>query len=301
MRRFLIAFCLLLIPVFAWASLNILGVSNVVKVQGVDNVAKVGGVTTSAGGGCGAQSWNTFSDFRLDFDQATAFDACLTSGTETGGSVNSPTVVTPPTASPVSGGNCLYANNGNDYIQFDNTGPYFQSQYGEVMFSFRQDQDNAGEDTILRISHAFQEDWLLFSINEFGALFVTWEDNNDGAVTITVPVIDIDSHRDEWIQCHIKWDTTACTDGNGNCEDGGADNELGVRCRVDDNDDGDFDDGGLEDWPAWTYDGDTDDLQAWASEPGENDIFIGFIGTHSTDYWVDDLEISYSKPASMDN
>ena len=69
------------------------------------------------------------------------------------------------------------------------------------------------------------------------------------------------------------------------------------RVRVDDNRDGDFGDGGAEDWTGWTGEASATDLEAWASEPTTDDFKFGITtATHTQNIYIDDLEMTPDKP-----
>jgi len=250
-----------------------------------------------AGGGdyCSGQSWNSFTNFRLDFDHTTDNkNACLSSGTETG-ALTSATVATPGLASPGSGGDALLCDGDDHYIAFDNSGTYFQSQYGELKFLVYLAGDNTDNQTIFRIQEVASQDLLLLTLKGDGLVTLRWEDNNQGTIdTIGAINNDLDDYYGDWVQIHVQWDTTRCTDGT--C-DGVGEDELQARSRVDDNRDGDFNDGGNENWTAWHGESSAIDFGAWSAEPTTDDFKFGIsYGTQNQNIYIDDVEISYSQP-----
>jgi hypothetical protein len=255
-----------------------------------------GGVPAAAGGFCASQSWNTLTDFSVDFDHTTDNkQACYNaSDGEVGTLNNSATIATPGTIGPVSGGDAVLSDADQRFIDFDNDTPYFDSKWGELYFTFLVTGDNTEEDCILNINHDANNRLRLY-ISASGAMSLLWEDNSAG--NINIGGADVDDTSADWIQVHIKWDTTRCTDGDGNCGDANED-EVAMRWRIDDNRDGDFGDGGNEDWSAWEVESSTKDAAIWATEPGANDVILGIWGaTHTVNIYVDDLEISKSQPS----
>jgi hypothetical protein len=262
------------------------------------NLSVSGSGVPAAAGFCASQSWNTLTDFSVDFDHTTdnkqaCYDA---SDGEVGVLNNGATIATPPTVSPVSGGDAVLANGDSRYIDFDNDTPYFNSQYGEIYFTVYLAGNNTGADYFLYISHDGNNK-LNFQISSTGAFYVVWEDNSGGNASTTGGP-DFDDYYGDWLQFHVKWDTTRCQDAGDTCDGGAADEELGFRYRIDDNRDGDFDDGGVEDWSAFIYEQSALRFDAWAAEPGDGDIKAGLTtATYSENIYVDDLEISKSQPS----
>jgi len=67
--------------------------------------------------------------------------------------------------------------------------------------------------------------------------------------------------------------------------------------RVDDNQDGDFDDGGAEDWTSWEYEASAIDMGTWSAEPSTDDFKFGIVtGTYDYQVEIDDVELSPNKP-----
>lgn len=283
-RLFLVLLCLAF-----WLPSN----ASMVRLPYVQDV-QAGMVIGSGSGGdyCSSITWNTISDFTLDFSHPT--DARTACGTDEVGVLTTATIATPAIASPGSGGDALYVAANTSYIQFDNTGSPFTSQYGEIISNFQISGDGSNNDFLFNIVGVPAQDRMeIYVHGSTGRIYVTWEDNNNG--TIDIYSGDVDAFYGDWIQIHVKWDTTRCTDGT--C-DGVGEDELAIRTRVDDNRDGDFADGGAEDWTAWTYETSAVDMGAWATEPGENDIYIGIYGTtYTQDIYIDDVEISNDKPS----
>lgn len=246
-------------------------------------------------GYCAGISWNTLSDFALDFDNDTPEQACEDGVNGEIGVKTSATIVTPSTVSPLSGGDALLSNASTEYIDFDNTNSFFASVYGEGYFSVKLDGNNIATYYIIKFEGVSGQDKLIFQIVDTGALTAVWEDNNDGNVTLSG--LDLDSYYGDWVQVHFKWDTTRCDDGADTCSGAGED-ELCFRVRVDDNRDQDFGDGGAEDWTSFYCEVDIHDFEAWASEPGSGQIVYGlYAGAHSEDLSIDDVEVSTSKPS----
>jgi hypothetical protein len=159
--------------------------------------------------------------------------------------------------------------------------------------------DNTANQNILQIvAQAFNDDLTVSVSAILGKVGVTWEDNNQGLVSIA-NVVQLDTYVGDWVQIHIKWDTTRCDDGGGTepCDTDASEEELGVRYRVDDNQDGDFGDGGAEDWSAWTYEASALNMKPWDPEPTTDDMLYGMQGTHVVDIRMDDIEISDTQPS----
>ncbi len=256
-------------------------------------------ITTSGsvipGDYCDSQTWNTLTSFRLDFDHSTdGSTACLSTGTELG-VLTGATIAPPPLASPGSGGHALLADASGKYITFSNPLPYFRSLYGELTFKFLIEGNNANNYSLIDIIQTANEDRLQFQVLGTGKFNIIWEDNNCGALGLSLPAaFDVDAYYGDWIQVHIRWDTTRCTAEP--C-DGAGEDEFCARFRVDDNQDGDFLDGGAEDWTGWNCEAITTDYHVWASEPGANDFKFGIVsGTYDVYVYIDDVEISYNQP-----
>ena len=289
--RLLLILLLILVPSLCWAN-PIIGAFMDVG----------GGVSVTAPGDppsfCSSQSWATYTDFKIDFDHTTDEKyACLDSGTETG-TLDGATIASHTITNPGSGGNTLFGDATNDSIEFHNTGSYFNSAYGSFRCLINIDGENNTDYIFAYIIPVDYDNRLRLSIGANGLLQVLWEDHNGGIINTYVNATDFENHPGDWGQIEVKWDTTACTAGDGNC---GETNEIGARVRVDDNRDGDFDDGGAEDWTDWSYESSTQDLNAWAVEPSTEDIVFGLGGTHNVDFNMDDIEISNSKPSTMGN
>jgi len=110
------------------------------------------GTSGGAADYCSTQTWNTLTEFRLDFDHTTDNKtACLTSGTEIGTLVSGTVIDTPSVTPPGSGGDVLIANASGEYIVFDNSTTYFNSQYGTLKFKFRCLGDNANNYDLINI------------------------------------------------------------------------------------------------------------------------------------------------------
>jgi hypothetical protein len=245
---------------------------------------------------CASQAWNTYTDFALDFDhtsdEKSACEDATTSETGTYNAGTDTTTLTPD--SPISGGKCLNGDADSQYIQFDNTDSYFASASGEIRFSVQLSDNNTGNDRILDIFHLAAQDLLNVYVMATGVVQVNWEDNNDGGFTIAS--VDLDSYYDKWVQIWIQWDTTRCTDGT--C-DGVGEDEVQVAWRADANGDGDFGDGGVENWSAWAGETSATDANTWAGEPGDNDINFGIksaSATYTVPIYLDDLEIKKTQP-----
>lgn len=283
--------------------LSILLFSSIAQAQMLQGI--VAGESAAAGGVaadyCASQSWDTFAAFKFDFDHTTNnLYACLASGTSTGTLVNAAagqvTGPTPSTTGIGSGGNALVTDATTEYITFTNTSSIFQSQYGEIMFKVNLAGNNAADYYVFQIVQTAAEERLQVYVADTGHTYVLWEDNNHGSVSIgSAPAFDFDDNYGDWAQIHIKWDTTRCSDGT--C-DGAGEDELGIRIRFDTNNDGDFDDGGDEDWSAWAYETSAIDMGAWETEPTTDKIQFGLIsGAFDQAIWVDDLEISNAQPS----
>lgn len=273
----------------------------VVLVFSSSGYARVRLLQAPVGGGpaehCSGIAWNTLTQFALDFDNETPEQTCESaSDGETGVLSANTTIVTPALVSPGSGGDALFVNGDSENIIFDNAGTYFASQYGELYFLMQLAGDNTEQDYIILIEEVGFQDYLRVRLNTAGTIGITWEDNNSGSVSITLTV-DLDNHYGDWAQIHLKWDTTRCTQGDGNCADAGED-ELAGRMRVDDNRDGDFNDGGAEDWTAWTLETSDIDLEAWVAEPTTDDFEFGIAtATYTQNIYIDDVEITPSQPS----
>ena len=253
------------------------------------NMAIVSGGAPVVADFCAAQAWNTLTNFRLDFDHTTdTRTACLTSGTELG-ALTTATITTPAAASPGSGGNALSCGASPANIALGNSGGYFASQYGTIYFLFLLEGDNTAEHYIFDVIQTPAEERLQLYIEATGKIGVVAEGSNDGAVPRTTTVFDVDSYYNKWIQANIRWDSTRCTGGSGNCADAGED-EVCIRFRVYD--------GSWGEWTTWECDADADDLPAWDVEPGAGEIKIGINGgTYAQKLWIDDVEISNAKPS----
>jgi len=259
-------------------------------------------VGSGAGAGgeyCSGISWNTLSDFTLDFDHTTDNrKACYgSSDGELGVDNNSPSYVTPATVSPVSGGKALLADGNNEYLDFDNSNTYFQSQYGSLMVTFMV-ADNNAENLFapLEIIQTANEEQLRLWVNSTGEMYMTWESGNDGADTTELFDFDDGPYYGCWVQLHIIWDTTRCTDTGEGCGDA-EEEEIAGRYRIDANADGDFDDGGVENWQNYVESDDATDHTVWDTEPTTNDIHIGLNSVHECNVYVDDVEFSTAKPS----
>lgn len=285
---------LLLLPALAWG-----GDIEIARM----NPYILGG----AGDYCSSQSWNTFTAFRLDFDHTTAnTTACTaagtTAGTLVGAAAGQVTTPDPSTATIGSGANALVTDATAEYIKFTNTSSIFQSQYGELMFKFNVAGDNAADYKILNIIGKANEDQISVSVFLTGRVGVTFEDHNVQTLK-TESSFDIDSAcggsncYGKWIQLHIKWDTTRCTEAE-TCGDAGED-ELAFRWRYASA--GSWagpGESGASYWSNWAAEVDTRNIQAFATEPDTDDIQVGIIsGTFDHAVWVDDLEISNAKPS----
>ena len=254
----------------------------------------LGGHYGGAAAYCDTQTWNTLTSFRLDFDNTDGNHiACLAVGTELLTDVATPIIEAVPYAmTGASGGNCIKFNSNDENILGDNTNSYFNSAYGEVYFLVILAGNNADNYYFFYPQAVVGEDRLRFEIAPTGVTYILWEDHNGD--TDQIDIVDLDSYYNKWVQFHIVWDTTECTAGDGNC---GAVNEVGARWRADANGDGDFEDGGVENWSAYCYISSTDDFEAWVSEPGADEIIIGLNpATYDVDVWMDDIEISSAKP-----
>jgi len=255
-----------------------------------------GGVPSGGESYCSGTTWETSDDFWLDFDHTTSnVNACVTGDSTETGTLTNATIATPVLESPISGGDAILADGDEHYITYDNTTSYFTSQYGTITFTFKIASDSTNGHKILRIFDVWGQDHFYVNYGSNGYFSVFWEDHNSNIANITNFGVDLDGHDDEWVQVKIIWDTTRCSAEP--CTDAGED-ELCATVRVDDNSDGDFDDGGAEDWAAWRCETDQDDFLEWDTEPGENDITFGlYDGTQVEVIYVDDLEISNSQPS----
>ena len=261
-----------------------------------------GGAPAGGGGFCASQSWNTLTDFSVDFDHTTdAKTSCYdTADGELGDFAAGTTIATPPTVSPVSGGNAVYCDTDNQYIIFDNGATYFNSTYGELYMSIYLAGNNGNSIDLTRIYGVASEDRLHIVLQNSGSLDIIWEDDNGGIVWFTL--FDMDPVNSfgyaYWAQIHVKWDTTRCGDGEGDtCDTDASEEELCARYRADDNADGDYGDGGIEDWQAYTCESSATNLMPWQVEPATDDFEYGLQGTHDVDIYIDDIEISASQPA----
>lgn len=249
---------------------------------------------------CTTQTWATLTSFKLDFGHTTdTKTACLSTGTELGITSAGTTISTPTPASPGSGGGAITGDATAEYIDFDNSLPYFQSQYGELYLKALVTGNNANDTRLLGIVQTANEDQLIVQVTASGGWQALWEDHNSGVVSVIVSgAYDLDAAGyNHWAQIHVKWDTTRCTDTGENCADAGED-ELCMRVRIDTNDDGDFGDGGAEDWSSYSCETDATDMLAWTAEPTTDDFKFGLVtGTYDVQIWVDDVEINYAQPA----
>lgn len=280
MRKILIALLLLLFAMPAHADMN-------------GYIAGSGGVAVDY---CTTQTWATLTSFKLDFDHTSdTKTACLASGTQVGVDAASTTIANPsPTTTGIgSGGNALSPDTAGDYIHFDNTSSILKTQYGEMYIKFKYDNNGGATYYIFTINPASSTERFYLYVDLSGNVTTLWEDNNHGQLTLTA--IDADGYYGDWVQVHIKWDTTRCTDGT--C-DGVGEDELCIRARVDANNDGDFGDGGAEDWAAWVCETSATDLAAWATEPTTDSLQFGLIlGTYDVGIHIDDVEISNAQPS----
>lgn len=259
----------------------------------------------SAADYCASQTWNTFTAFRLDFDHTTdTKTACLVSGSQVGVDNGSSSISNPSPVSPGSGGNAILPDESGDYIHFDNSASIFKSEYGEIKALINYPNNST---TSIRVFHALgvaNQDYLSIEVNPNGFACVVWEDHNRDILYSCI-LVDLDSYYGKWAQVHVKWDTTRCASGACNVDSRSGDwtqagdDELCIRIRVDANADGDFADGGVENWSAWSCDTNNDkDLQSFASEPGQDSIRIGYTGgTYDYPIYVDDVEISVTQPS----
>ena len=249
----------------------------------------------SGGDYCSGISWPTLSDFTLDFDHTTDDKTSCGTNDEVG-TLSNATIATPTLSSPGSGGDCLLADATGDIITFDNDGAYFTSQYGEIYLLVKLAGNNAADYDIINIIETAAEDRLEFIIEGTGLPSIYIESNNSGTIQVgTGGSFDFDNYYGDWVQVHIQWDSTRCTDGT--C-DGAGEDECRMRFRVDDNRDGDFSDGGVEDWSSWFAETSATNLDTWAAEPTTGDIKFGIVfGTHNENIEIDDIEISNSQPS----
>ena len=241
---------------------------------------------------CSSQTWATLSSFKLDFDHATPETACLSTGTEVG-TLSGATIATPATVSPGSGGAALLANANSEVISFDNALPYFRSLYGEIYITFFMSEANTATDYLFKAEGVAFQDELRINVNTVQAPGAFWEDNNGGSVSLSSG-FDMDADCGGacyayWIQVHVKWDTTRCSDGADTC-DGVGEDELGVRVR--------YYNAGWQAWSSWAYETSALDFEAFSSEPTAGEILTG-ITSNSFDatYYIDDVEISYNQPS----
>jgi len=230
---------------------------------------------------CDSLSWTPIAsspEFTLDFDHTTAGETSCGTNDEVG-TLSSATIGDAAVANPGSDGNVLIVAGANNTITFDNSGTYFASTSGEIVVTFALKADNIDADQyLIYITGVADEDRLSLRLNSDENLVVAWEDNNTHSAS--VPTVDLSSYIGDWVQIHVRWDVTKGSD------------EFCVNWRIDANGDGDYSDGGVETWDGWTCD--TDDLSAWAVEPGENDIVIGSLANHDQDVEIDDIEIESS-------
>lgn len=267
-------------------------------------------MAASVGGGavpadyCSTQAWNTYTGLSLDFDHTTdTKTACLAASTElgvtsAGSAISTPTPASPATSSVGSGANALVADATAEYINFDNTAPYIRSVYGSLMFKFLSLGNESADHPMIHIIGS-ANDYLQCVLESSGQLDARWKDNAGTLVTVIVTssTYDVDNNYNHWCQVMIEWDTTRCTQGDGNCADAGED-ELKIKARYDSNDDGDFDDGTAENWSTYYSETSNVDMEVFSAEPGTDDVLFGLIsGTYASGFYFDDLEISYNQPS----
>lgn len=303
MKKYLLIYCLaFLIPLFSYADVNVkdgTAITTGSEIDGCSGVAVADGQTVkSTGGYCAGQGWNTLTDFRLDFDHTDDNkNACTPIDTETGTLTNA-TIADDGITSPLSGGDSLLCDGDNHIITFDGVDDsgttYFNSKWGTLYFSIVLAGDNTNEHDIVNIIQTAAEDRLEVILEATGKFFIIMEGQNNGTVSHGHAGFDMDNYYDKLVQGRMKWDSTRCTDGT--C-DGAGEDEIKIALRVDDNADGDFDDGGVEDWNESTST-DADDLPIWAAEPGVGDFKFGIVnGVHTQNIKIDDIEISGDQPA----
>lgn len=244
---------------------------------------------------CSGVSWNTLTDFYIDFDHTT--DNKTACGADEIGTLTDATIADPSVANPGSDGDALHITAANDGLSFDNTGSYVDPDgtYGEIYFLWRQADSGTGNTDVFTLGPDLNANYILVYITSVDALRVQWEDNNAGSIQLTI--VDLTSYLGDWIQVHIKWDTERCTDGT--C-DGAGEDELCGRYRIDDNQDGDFNDGGIEDWSSLVCETTAQDMENWGATMGADDVRIGYGAFASftvTSADIDDFEISPSKPS----
>ncbi len=154
------------------------------------------GETVASGGYCDGTTWDTLTDFRLDFDNTDdETNACLSSGTEAGSFTNA-TTATSGITHPGSGGKALFADGDTHYISFDNSASYFKSTYGRMLFTMNFASDNTNGHVLLNIYGLDNQDELKLEINTGGKFNLMWEDNNDGVITMALigDFFDIDAY-----------------------------------------------------------------------------------------------------------
>jgi len=251
-------------------------------------------LATSVGGGsvqnyCATQSWSSLGDFKLDYDHPDgATTACVGEATFTITNDYSGTP-TPTTTGIGSGGLAGVWNANNEYATFSNTSVIFTSQWGQIFGKIKVDGALVTSGTLI-VDNVYNDstDKLRIGVDANGKLYTQWEDNNAGAVTLLS--VDVDTYYDKWIQFLVKWDTSKCTAGNGNCASPA---EMCISYRVDNNADGDFADGGVESWSV-SCETSTLDFTQFAAEP--TTIQIGLKGTYQNLLEGDDFEISTDQP-----
>ena len=230
---------------------------------------------------CDSLSWTPIiasPSFTLDFDHTTAGETSCGTNDEIG-SLSSATIGDAAVANPGSDGNVLIVAGANNTITFDNSGTYFASTSGEMVVTFALKADNIDADQeIVSIIGVADQDRLVLRLNDDENAILVWEDHNGGGETVVST--DLSSYIGDWVQIHARWDTAKGSD------------EFCGNWRIDANGDGDYSDGGVEDWNGWTCDATNN--SAWATEPGENDIIIGSLANHDQDVEIDDVEFASS-------
>lgn len=226
------------------------------------------------------------SDFWIDFSHTDGDSVACTANTELGAWSGASVDAEPDSGvSPGSGGAAMLLDATGDDIIFDNEDASFASAQGQLSFLVCVTADNTAAHYLVKVNAVDLQDRLLVELTATGLISVSWEDNNTGNVTLAPIGPDLDSYYGDWVQIHLKWDVSAADTST----------EIGIRTRIDDNRDGDFGDGGIEAWSAWTYK--AADLAAFASEPGAGEISFGLAsGTYNVNIYLDDIEISNSKP-----
>jgi len=142
-------------------------------------------------------------------------------------------------------------------------------------------------------------DRLICTVLATGRTSCTWEDTDNGGITLNGDATDLDTAcgggacYGYWATIRLRWDTTRCTQGDGNCADAGED-ELCYQFVVDSDKDGSFAD---ESFATWDCEVSTTDLEAWTAEPTTDDYKFGLSSaTYSVDLYTDDVEITPAKP-----